>query len=370
MPSSTTDAPSSKAAHPGNAGGVSPGGGWFTPRRISYLFMAVLLLLIGSLHMTTLLLTTLFSYFALRQFSFGRSKLLAVVIFAFVVVGTFYGLYFFSKQAYVTFPRITETTIPAVVNFAEKQGIELPFTDLASLRQVALVEAREKFANIGRYARDAAFFLVYFVIGVVVALSLYINARLGLEDDPHTRRDSLYALSAREIAMRFVTFYRSFAIVMGAQILISIINTTLTAIFMVWAGFPYAPVLIACTFLCGLLPIIGNILSNTLITGVAFTISPRMALVALVFLVSIHKLEYFLNSKIIGDRIKNPMWLTLLGLLLGEKLMGIPGMILAPIVLHYIKVESSRDRDRGDEHHTPDEEDDQSDLLLVPARKN
>jgi predicted PurR-regulated permease PerM len=36
------------------------------------------------------------------------------------------------------------------------------------------------------------------------------------------------------------------------------------------------------------------------------------------------------------------MWLTLLGLLLGEKLMGIPGMILAPVLLHYIKVEASR----------------------------
>jgi predicted PurR-regulated permease PerM len=53
-------------------------------------------------------------------------------------------------------------------------------------------------------------------------------------------------------------------------------------------------------------------------------------------------LEYFLNSKIIGDRIRNPMWLTLLGLVVGEKLMGIPGMILAPVVLYYIKVEAKR----------------------------
>ena len=65
---------------------------------------------------------------------------------------------------------------------------------------------------------------------------------------------------------------------------------------------------------------------------------------ALVFLVVIHKLEYLLNSKIIGDRIKNPMWLTLIGLVLGEKLMGIPGMILAPVILHYIKVEASRNK--------------------------
>src|SRR5690606_3132563 len=124
----------------------------------------------------------------------------------------------------------------------------------------------------------------------------------------------------------FVRFYRSFTIVMGAQILISTINTALTAIFLYWVGFPFATVLVACTFLCGLLPIIGNIVSNTLITGVAFTISPKMALISLIFLMAIHKLEYFLNSKIIGNRIRNPMWLTLLGLLLGEKLMGIPGM--------------------------------------------
>jgi predicted PurR-regulated permease PerM len=34
--------------------------------------------------------------------------------------------------------------------------------------------------------------------------------------------------------------------------------------------------------------------------------------------------------------------LTLLALILGERLMGIPGMILAPVILHYIKVETSK----------------------------
>ena len=63
---------------------------------------------------------------------------------------------------------------------------------------------------------------------------------------------------------------------------------------------------------------------------------------ALAFLVIIHKIEYFLNSKIIGRRIQNPMWMTLLGLILGERLMGVPGMILAPVILHYIKMETSR----------------------------
>jgi predicted PurR-regulated permease PerM len=89
--------------------------------------------------------------------------------------------------------------------------------------------------------------------------------------------------------------------------------------------------------------VVGNLVSNTIVVAIGFTVSPKMALVSLLFLVVIHKLEYLLNSKIVGWRIRNPLWLTLLGLVVGERLMGIPGMILAPVVLHYVKLEVSRD---------------------------
>jgi predicted PurR-regulated permease PerM len=128
---------------------------------------------------------------------------------------------------------------------------------------------------------------------------------------------------------------------MGAQIVISAINTLFTAIFVAAVQLPHALVVIGMTFLCGLLPVIGNLISNTIVVGIAFTVSPNMALVALVFLVVIHKLEYFLNGKIVGDRINNPLWLTLLALIVGERLMGIPGIILAPVILNYIKLEAS-----------------------------
>jgi predicted PurR-regulated permease PerM len=314
------------------------------PARISYVIMAVLLVLIAWLHLATLLLTSLFGYFALRLFSFGRSKILGVAVYVVAVAAISYGLYYFSRQAYKTLPEIAETTIPAVVGYAEKQGIELPFTDYASARTVALNEVKEKFTNVGRYARVAVFQIAMLIIGLVVAVSLFINARWEVEGDPDAVKDSLYSTVVRELVVRFQTFYASFAKVTGAQITISAINTVLTAVFLFWNGYRYAMVIIVLTFLCGLLPIIGNLMSNTLIIGVGFTLSPRMAFIALIFLVVIHKLEYFLNSKIIGDRIKNPMWLTLLGLVLGEKLMGIPGMILAPVVLHYIKVEASRNK--------------------------
>jgi predicted PurR-regulated permease PerM len=314
------------------------------PARISYAIMAALLFLIGWLHLGTLVLTAVFGYFALLQFSFGRNKTLGVVLYLLAVTAVGYGLFYFTRQASVTLPKIAETTIPKIVEFAEKKDIELPFTDYASLKSVAVKEVQDQVANLGRYARVAVFQLVLLIIGLVVALSLFLNARWGSDEDPHSARDSLYATVVGELVLRFETFFMSFAKVISAQIVISAVNTTLTAVFLIWNGFPYVLVLIGLTFLCGLLPIVGNILSNILIVAVGFTISPEMALFALIFLVVIHKLEYFLNSKIIGHRIRNPMWLTLIGIVIGEKLMGIPGMILAPVVLHYIKVEASRNK--------------------------
>ncbi len=309
--------------------------------RISYVIMAVALVLIGWLHLGTLVLTMLFGIFALQLFSFGRSKALGVALYLVTVAAIGFGLIVFSSRAYKQLPEIAERTIPAVVDYAEKQGIELPFTDYASLRALALNQVQEGIAQIGRYARNAAFQFALLLVGLVAAVSLFLNPAWGTAGDPQTAGDSLYATVVRELAVRMSTFYRSFSRVIGAQIVISLINTVLTAIFLVWNGFPFLPVIVVLTFLCGLLPIIGNLMSNTLIFGVAFTLSPRTALLALVFLVVIHKLEYFLNSRIIGQRIRNPMWLTLVALVLGEKLMGIPGLILAPVVLHYIKVETS-----------------------------
>jgi hypothetical protein len=348
------------------------------PQRISYLIMVVAVALVGWLHMATLLLTAFFSYFALRQLSFGRSKVLGIVLFGGVLGLVGYGMILFTKQASVAFPRIAAATVPAVVDFTDRHGIELPFftadtsahtnavagpthavvetggtnappspphhQQMRNLRKWALEEAQNKVAEISKYVRNAVFQVVYLIIGLVIALSLFLNARLNLDHDPDISQHSLYATTMRELAVRVRTFYQSFTQVMGAQILISAINMAATGLFLFGMGFPYAAVLTILTFLCGLLPIVGNLISNTVITGVGFSLSPKTALIALTFLIVVHKLEYFLNSKIIGDRIKNPMWMTLIGLLVGEKLMGIPGMILAPIVLHYLKIEASQYR--------------------------
>jgi len=316
--------------------------------RISYSVMAVLLVLIAWLHLGVLMLTALFGYLALGKFRFGIgsrwSRHLALGMYLIVVIAAAWGMVHFTKKTYVELPTIVEAVIPRVVEYAEKQDIQLPFTDYNSAKNMAIQETRERIANVGSYARNAAFGFAQLLIGLVIAASLFLNRRWDVDNEPGAVKDSLYSTVARELSVRFETFYASFSRVIGAQITISAINTVLTGVFLFWNDYNYKVVLIGATFLCGLLPIIGNIISNTLIVGVSFTMSPQMALVALIFLIVIHKFEYFLNSKIVGDRIKNPMWLTLIGLVLGEKLMGVPGMILAPVVLYYIKVEASKNK--------------------------
>jgi len=313
--------------------------------KISYVLIALLLLIVCVMHLATPFITVLFSYFALRKLRFGRrGKTLAVVLFLILVAALGTGAFIFVKQAYVAIPKIVSTTVPTILEQARLYGIELPFSDYAGLKAFVGESLGEQLADIGKYATEAVITIASLIIGIVVAVSLFLDARFQLEPEKQAIDDNIYASVWKEVGARFKTFYHSFDTVMGAQIVISAINTTLTSAFLLWNGFPHILVIIVMTFLCGLLPIIGNLISNTLIVGVAFTLSPNTALWSLVFLVVLHKLEYFLNSKVIGDRIKNPMWLTLLGLIIGETLMGIPGMILAPVVLHYIKVEASKSR--------------------------
>jgi predicted PurR-regulated permease PerM len=309
---------------------------------ISYAMIFLMIVLVGWLNMATPLITVLFAYFALGKLSFFQPKWPAILLFLVLVSGIFYGFVFFIKEAFVALPQIASESIPRVIDYANKQGVRLPFEDLDSLKTIALENVQHQLRYLGNFAKLATKETVFVVIGLVVAISIFVNPKLDLDRENHRIRNNFYTVTCDEISARFRLFYHSFATVMGAQITISFINTALTSIFVISASLPFAPVVIGVTFLCGLLPIIGNLVSNSVIVGIAFTISPRLAIGALIFLVVLHKLEYFLNSKIVGDRIKNPVWLTLLGLIIGERLLGIAGMILAPVILHYIKGEASQ----------------------------
>ncbi|EKD26544.1 MAG: hypothetical protein ACD_79C01131G0010, partial [uncultured bacterium] len=85
----------------------------------------------------------------------------------------------------------------------------------------------------------------------------------------------------------------------------------------------------------GLIPAIGNVISNSILAITAFFSQGMFAcVICLFFLVGIHKLEYLLNSQIIGSIVRLPMFVILMSILLCEALMGLMGVVIAiPLVL-------------------------------------
>jgi predicted PurR-regulated permease PerM len=102
---------------------------------------------------------------------------------------------------------------------------------------------------------------------------------------------------------------------------------------------PLTKTMIAITFVAGLLPVVGNLISNTVIVIVSLSHSLYVALGSLAFLVIIHKLEYFVNARIVGTQIRARAWELLVAMLTMEAAFGIPGLVAAPIYYAYLKDE-------------------------------
>ena len=107
--------------------------------RISYAIMAVLLVLIGWLHLGVLVLTALFGYFAIQKFSLGRSRVLGLALYVIAVAGIAerYGTpcYIYSHATLTRHFRAYDGAfkdIPHVVAFAMKAN-----SNLAILRLMA-----------------------------------------------------------------------------------------------------------------------------------------------------------------------------------------------------------------------------------------
>jgi predicted PurR-regulated permease PerM len=183
-------------------------------------------------------------------------------------------------------------------------------------------------------ARGVAMILIGMVIGVIVSLSEVTHDPAG---KPFT-----VAMSKR-----VYMFHMAFRRIVFAQVRISALNTFFTWLYIGVAlpvagiHLPFAKTLIALTFVVGLIPIIGNLISNTVIVIVSMSISLGIAVSSLVFLIVIHKLEYFLNAKIVGSQINSRAWELLITMIFMEAAFGIPGVIAAPIYYAYLKSELS-----------------------------
>lgn len=202
------------------------------------------------------------------------------------------------------------------------------------LHEVASSWLREHAGEAKVLGADAGQAFIRILIGMIVGAMISLHGPLASK-----------APLTIALMNRVGTWSDSFKKIVFAQIKISAINTAATACYLLvvlpLAGIhlPLAKTMVALTFILGMLPIIGNLLSNTMIVIITLPFGLTAAAASLLFLMVLHKLEYFLNAKIIGTQIKSNAWELLVAMMVMESVFGLGGVVVAPILYAYIKYE-------------------------------
>lgn len=292
---------------------------------------------------TFLILTSFYNYFSYkvdRKVAHKLTVFLLLIITTFLILSivfTSYSIFHYSVNAVNNFLTDFLSIIHQFKNYIPESYREYLPDDIVELKStmVSTISANKSNVMIAttNFFKGFAHSLVGIIIGAVISFSFFYEGSA-----------SLGPLN-QEILNRLRTFSAVFKNVIGAQVKISLLNTALTSLYLfiiipiLGFHFPYAKTLIVFTFIFGLLPVVGNLITNTMITVMGLSVSFEVALFSIVFLVVIHKLEYYFNAKIIGNKINTKIWELLIAMVIFETLFGLTGLALAPIFYGYIKEE-------------------------------
>jgi len=272
-----------------------------------------------------------------------RARIVAVAFIAAVVVGlltlaTFASLLFFRSDTggYVLLLRKSAEVLQTWRDMAPPWLVHTLPTDAEGLQGSIVAWLKEHLAAVQTFGQEGTRFLIRVLIGMVIGALIALRQA----DPPVDYRPLALALANR--ADRFGEAFRH---VVFAQVRIAALNAALTAFYLaivlplLGIHLPLVKTMIAITFIAGLVPVFGNLVSNVVVVVVSLSVSPYVALGSLVYLVAIHKLEYFLNARFVGTRIEARAWELLLAMLLMEAAFGVAGLIAAPIYYAYLKDE-------------------------------
>ncbi len=269
--------------------------------------------------------------------SHSRAKIVAVAVLGVVIVGGVAGLSLllvaFLKGRLGDLPALLDK-MAAVLEGVRDQWDGSPWIPAAEdLRGAVIAGLREHARELQRVGGDVGRVLLQALVGIV------IGALVSFE----TRRPQTPLLLA--LAERVQRLARAFEQIVFAQVRISALNTLLAGLYLLIAlplfgvELPLRKTLVAVTYIAGLIPIVGNLISNTVIVIIALGTSLPVAVVSLGFLVVVHKLEYFMNARIVGGAIHAAAWEIILAIFGFEAAFGVPGVIVAPIIYAYLKTE-------------------------------
>ncbi|MGX7329086.1 AI-2E family transporter [Enterococcus bulliens] len=312
-------------------------------RRVTVLLLLLLLFYLFRSMLSLFLLTFIFTFLAyktirkLRKFVPISSFILTIILYGLVVC-----MAYFALTKYV--PMLINQTIQmvnSVVDFYEQTPAESNDFYLFIQKYI------EQFNILGQLQKSATLILAYIQnfgkLATAIVMSFILSFFFLIEEKKTWHFSRLFLKG--ELAwffedMRYFAhkFANTFGVVIEAQFLIAIINTTLTIISLSLMGFTQLPSLAIMIFVLSLIPVAGVIVSIIPLSFIAYSQGGlHDVILVLVIVVVIHLIEaYLLNPKLMSSKTELPIFYTFVVLLISEHYFGTWGLVMGVPVFVFL----------------------------------
>lgn len=282
----------------------------------------------------------------MNKFS-DKSKLVSVLLLSIFISIIFIGGFSYLFGWFVRMAKNPNETMINIQSIIDSVSGTLPDSikeylpdDINEIKDTIVIYLKEHVFYLQSIIKNTFHVLVILIVGMIIGLIF------GFQENQRNLKEKEveYTPLTKALKMCLNRLTLVFQYVAISQVFIALFNATMTAIFLFIVlpifsvHLPFSKSLVIATFIFGLIPIIGNLIVNVLMFFVAFTVSFKIALVVLGYLILIHKVEYILNAKIVGSKIHAGICELLIAMLFFETLFGVSGLVFAPIFYAFIKL--------------------------------
>ena len=132
------------------------------------------------------------------------------------------------------------------------------------------------------------------------------------------------------------------------QMVVAAVNALLTVPVMILVGIPHAGAFLFMVFFSGLVPLVGNLLSGSVLTLLAYQSDGWRGVIAFTILTAVlHKVEsYYLTPRLAARHVHLPGFVLIVSLLLWENLIGFTGLLVSfPFLYLVMRIRNEFDQE-------------------------
>lgn len=241
----------------------------------------------------------------------------------------------------VNIPELAKTLQALAIGLLPGMDVQEQQSDSSEPESKGSTRGDDQRANIlglfNRFIRGVVSGTLQFLLAILLSFLIVLDYE-AVAEELRKWRESQVGRFFHDAAASVVDFSRVVGRAFQCQIVVALLNATITCIGMAILGIQPLLLLTTIVFLFGLIPVLGVFISSVPIILIAFNSHGlTLALIALGMIVGVHLLEaYVFNPRIYAARFHlNPV-IVLIILLVAHELFGVWGMLLGIPVTTYV----------------------------------